>query len=109
MEGVSSVLGLSPAANVPPPPFSVHQYAEASDLKSGLPFKVMLLNGQMDIKQHNMSADIVISHSSHTPRSMSSTQVVRELEYILGADSHGCQVHINLSFAELSLFGWFQG
>ena len=54
----------------------------------------MSLNAQTDIKQHNMSSDILISHSSHTPRSMTSAQVVRELEYVLGADNHGCQVQI---------------
>ena len=75
------------------PPFSVHHYAQEADLKHGLSFKVMSINGQIDIRQHNMSADILISHSSHTPRFMSSTQVVREMEYLLGADSHGCQVH----------------
>ena len=89
----------------PSPPFSVHQYAQEADLKHGLPFKVMSINGQIDIRQHNMSADILISHACNTPRFMTSTQVVREMEYLLGSDSHGCQVHsLSLYFSSVVFF-----
>ena len=64
----------------------------------GLSLVIMILDNQFDIQQHSRSANIILEHSSWTTSDLRPMQVLREMEYHLRSDAHGCHVCNNHFF-----------
>ena len=62
----------------------------------GLPLAIYTLDLQFDIQQHSRAANIILEHSSWTTSDLRPLQVLREMEYHLRHDAHGCHVRTNL-------------
>ena len=61
----------------------------------GLPLAIYTLDLQFDIQQHSRSGNIILEHNSWTTSDLRPMQVLREMEYHLRNDAHGCHVRSN--------------